>query len=74
MARFKYLGDKQRFSFMVSGLTTSIALNQKDGTWRTIEPVAPATHFEPGEDLGHEITDERSIRQLQVDPRYEQIS
>jgi hypothetical protein len=74
MARFKYLGEPaSKFSFMKSGELLQIGLQQKDGSKRVLTPVPPATYFVIGEDIGYDITDERSLRQLRADTRYEEI-
>jgi hypothetical protein len=74
MARFKYLGEPAKFSFLATpGDLLAIKLRQKDGTIRTLEPVPPALSFPVGEDLGYDITDERSVYQLRADTRYEEI-
>jgi hypothetical protein len=74
MPRFKYLGEPSKFTFVkTAGKLLKIKLRQKDGTIRTLEPVAPATYFPIGEDLGYDLTDERSVYQLRADTRYEEI-
>jgi hypothetical protein len=75
MARFKYLGEPAKFnSFLAEpAALKGIVLNQKDGTKRTLTPIPPAESFPVGEDLGYDITDERSVYQLRADSRYEEI-
>lgn len=75
MPRFKYLGEPmEKFPFLESqGDLLQIKLRQKDGSVRVLDPVPPATYFEIGQDIGYDITDERSVRQLRADTRYEEI-
>jgi hypothetical protein len=74
MARFKYLGEPPR-SFVVSyGPCTKIRVFNKDGSTPVLTPVPPATQFAVGQDIGYDITDERAVRYLSNDPRFERIS
>jgi hypothetical protein len=73
MARFRYLGEPPRSYVTAYGPTILIKVQKKDGTQQTLTPVPPATSFVIGQDLGYNITDERSVRQLRADPRYEEI-
>lgn len=74
MARFKYLGEpKDKFPYVSSSKLLKIVLRRKDGSKQTLDPIAPATEFPVGQDIGYEITDERSVYQLRADTRYEEI-
>lgn len=74
MARFKYLGEpKNKFGWYATGKLKKIGLRRKDGPKQVLEPVPPATEFVVGQDIGYDITDERSVYQLRADTRYEEI-
>ena len=71
MARFKYLGEKAP-SIRAQGPCMQINIPKKDGTWTEID--APSGGFVIGNDIGVDITDSRSIRVMQADTRFQQIS
>lgn len=73
MARFKYLGEPERAAVVEYGPCTMIKLRKTDGTVAVLEPVSPAIEFVVDEDIGYDITDERSLRYLRVDSRFEEI-
>jgi len=74
MARFKYLGEPPRPELVVSyGPCEAIRTHLKNGSMQLLEPVPPATSFPIGDDIGHEITDERSLRFFRNDPRFEEL-
>lgn len=73
MARFRYNGEPARPYVTAYGDTRKIRLRLKDGTTAELLPVAPATKFVVGADIGHDITDERVIRHLTADLRFTQI-
>lgn len=74
MARFRYLGEPPKTSKAVKTYKiTQMKVPQKDGSKRVLTPIPPATFFEVGQDLGYDITDERSLRVLRADTRYEEI-
>jgi len=72
MARFRYLGEPPQ-GWGTPGMLKIIRVPQKDGTMQELLPVPPATYFPVGEDIGYDISDERSLRCLRVDTRYEEI-
>lgn len=78
MARFKYLGEPARSYVTQYGPCKVIrvrcmASTDPSGKMEYL-PVSPATEFAVDADIGHEITDSTSIRMLQADDRFEQIS
>lgn len=73
MSRFKYLGEIERAAVEAYGPCTMIRLRKSDGTQASLEPVSPATEFVVGDDIGYDIDDARSLRQLRADPRFEEI-
>lgn len=74
MARFRYLGEPSRPKVVVSyGPTTAIRVRAKDGTVRVLRPIAPATSFTIGADIGYDITETRELHQLRHDPRFAEI-
>lgn len=74
MARFKYLGEPARPGLVQSyGPCLKIRTRLKDGSVQELDPVPPATEFVVGEDIGHDITDERALRLFRADTRYEEI-
>lgn len=72
MARYRYLGQPQYP--MITGPCTEIRVRKKDGTKQVLTPIPPATEFAIGQDIGYDITDSVSIKQLDVDNRFEKIS
>jgi hypothetical protein len=76
MARFRYLGEPSRPGLVVAyGPCLKIRVKKKDGTTQELTPVSPATSFVIGEDIGHEITDERVLRHIRADTtRFEEIT
>ena len=74
MARFRYLGEPDRPGFVKQmGSTIKIRVRQKNGTTLELLPKTGGK-FTPGQDIGYDITDERAIRHLESDTRYERIS
>lgn len=73
MARFVYNGEKHREFVTKYGETLKIRVRGKDGAICELTPTPPATSFIPGEDIGHEIEDERVIRHLSKDPRFTRV-
>ena len=74
MARFKYLGEPPRSWVKKYGPCLQIVVPEKNGDNRTYLPKPPATDFPIGQDIGYDITDERSIRYLNADTRFQQIA
>jgi len=68
MARFKYLGEE--LGSVVTGVTwgpcTEIRMHCCDGHRESLFPVPPATEFVVGEDIGHDILDDRCVRHLRA--------
>jgi hypothetical protein len=73
MARFKYLGEPQRDYVTTPGPCLKIRVSKKDGTTQEFLPVPPATEFVVGNDIGHDIIDDRSLRAMRVDPRFGEL-
>ena len=73
MAHFKYLGEPARQYVTEYGPCLKIRLKNKNGTTSELTPVPPATEFAVGADIGYDIVDERALRFLQCDPRFEEI-
>lgn len=74
MARFKYLGEPPRPGMVAKyGPCKMIRVRRKDGSVQELLPMPPATAFVIGEDIGHDITDERSIRHMRANSRFEEI-
>lgn len=72
MARFKYLGEIAREGIDY-GPTLAIKCKNMEGGVDTYDPVPPATEFVVGDDIGYDITDAKALKQLRVDPRFEEI-
>ena len=70
MARYKYLGQPL---YPNAGPCLKIIVKQSSGVPRTLLPISPATTFPIGNDIGYDITDPVSIKQLGVDDRFEVI-
>lgn len=73
MARFKWLGIPQWGSIVFDQPATVIRVKHKDGTVHVYEPVEPATEFVVDEDFGHEVIEDRCLRHLRADSRFEEI-
>ena len=74
MARFKYLGQKDRPNLVkTKGDSLKLRLHLKDGSIVELAPKSGGK-FTPGQDIGYDITDERVIRHLSVDTRFQRIS
>ena len=74
MARFKYLGQAPNSWLAALGPCYTINIPKKDGTKMTVNAADPVGGFVIGADIGVDITDERSIRVMQADVRFQQIS
>jgi hypothetical protein len=67
MARFKYNGEQTDLGAGHTwGPCTEIRLPLTDGSKDILTPVDPATEFEIDEDIGYDITDDRSLRHLRM--------
>jgi hypothetical protein len=73
VARFKYLGQPPRAIVETYGPTIIIRIQKKDGSVQELTPVAPATEFVVGDDIGYDITDQRALRTMRCDPRFQEI-
>jgi len=72
MARFKYLGEIPRPLMVASyGPCSQIRIPKKDGTFQIVD--GPPGGFVIGNDIGVDVTDERSLRTMLADPRFAQI-
>jgi len=72
MARFKYLGEPQRTSsFVAYGPTSQIRIPKKDGTFQIV--IGPPGGFVIGKDIGAVVTDERALRTMRADTRFDEI-
>lgn len=72
MARFKWLGEAAIPGVENPGPMTRLTLPRKTGGPQVLTPVPPATEFVINEDIGYDITDERSLRTLRADTRFEE--
>ena len=72
MARFKYLGEPPRPFVKTYGDTHIITVHLKNGTVQELTPTA-GDHFVIGADIGYDITDERALRTLRADSRFQEI-
>lgn len=70
---FKYLGEPKRGYVTQYGSMTEISYLKTDGTPVRLTPIAPATQFVIGQDIGYDITDPRGISLLSNDPRFQRI-
>ena len=70
MARFKYMGENKS-SLVLQGPCTTINIPKKDGTKMVVH--GPADGFVIGNDIGVDITDERSLRVMRADTRFSEI-
>jgi hypothetical protein len=73
MARFRYLGEPPNPAIQIMGPTLQIRCRCKDGTILVYDPVPPAVEFAAGLDIGYDVTEERSLRHLRVDTRFQEI-
>jgi hypothetical protein len=71
--RFKYLGEPKTGGVAQIGQTTVINIPKKNGQWLTLTPVSPSTAFAIEEDIGYDITEERALRYMQADSRFQEI-
>ena len=73
MARYKYLGEPPQQGFTMSDMF-KLQLPTKSGAIATYLPVAPATQFVVGADLGYDFTEQFSVLALESDPRFQKIA
>lgn len=73
MARFKYLGEPPRDYVVTMGPCLKIRVPLKNGTISMLLPVPPATEFVIGQDIGHDITDQRSLHAMRTDTRFQEL-
>lgn len=73
MARFKYLGEPANTFVTEYGPCLEIRIPLKDGTKMILTASDTTTGFPIGQDIGVDITDDRSLRFMRVDHRFEEI-
>jgi len=74
MARFKYMGEPPRPGTVKAyGPCKTIKIPKKNGTVEVIDAPNQETGFPIGEDIGVDIEDERSLRVLRGDVRFQEI-
>lgn len=72
--RFRYLGESpETWSVQRMGPTVAVRFHQQSGEILEVRAPNQETGFLAGRDIGLEITDERVIRHMLVDKRFEQI-
>lgn len=69
MAFFVYMGEPARKWVKEYGPTRELRVPKKDGTYTVL---TNPTGFPPGDIIPFDFEDERSIRVLQADPRFEE--
>lgn len=74
MARFRYRGEPARSFVAAMGPSTCLRFKPHDGSTLELRPTPPAVEFAIGDDLGQDFTDERVLRHLRADPRFEEIA
>lgn len=73
MARFKYLGETPRPNMVKKyGPTSKVRVPCTDGTKLDIVP-PNGKEFVVGEDIGVDIDDERALKCLRADSRFEEL-
>lgn len=72
MARFKYMGEGLAF-LQNQGPCKQILIPLKNGTTMVVEAVDQVNGFAVGSDIGVDITDERALKAMRVDTRFEEI-
>jgi hypothetical protein len=74
MARFKYMGEVERKSAIKDyGPCKVIKIPLKDGSKMILTAPDQEAGFPIGEDIGADITDERSLRVMRADARFQEI-
>ena len=73
MARFKYMGEPHNNIVSTYGPCLHIKIPKKDGTKMVVDASNPVTGFVIGDDIGVDITDERSLRFMRADVRFQEI-
>ncbi len=71
MPYYKYLGEIHRSYVRQYGPTTKIRLHLKNGT---VQELTNPEGFPIGEIIPTEITDERAVRAMDADPRFERAT
>jgi hypothetical protein len=56
-----------------AGPCTILRVPRKTGGPQEFTPIPPKTEFVIGDDIGYNITDERSLRVLRADTRFEEV-
>jgi hypothetical protein len=70
--RFKYLGEPTRTGLAL-GPSLAFVFHNQDGTKTELRAPNQRTGFAIGKDIGVDVTDDRVIRHMQADPRFEEI-
>jgi hypothetical protein len=74
MAFFKYLGEPPRPGLVGSyGPTKSVRTPNKDGSWTQVDAPDPAVGFVAGDTIPYDYTDERALRCMRADTRFEEL-
>lgn len=75
MAQFKYLGDDRvvppRQYVQSYGQCTQLRVPKKDGSYTVVD--APPGGFPLNSTIPFNFTDERSLRVMRADPRFEEV-
>ena len=73
MARFKYMGEVPNGFVVQHGPCLQIKIPLKDGGKMILIASDQSVGFVIGSDVGTDITDERSLRYLRADARFQEI-
>lgn len=73
MARFKYMGEIANDFLVQQGPCLAIIVPLKNGTKLALNAPNQTTGFVIGEDIGTNITDDRAVRYMRGDARFDEI-
>lgn len=73
MARFKYMGELENNFVLQHGPCLQIKIPLKNGSKMILTAPNQSIGFPKNEDIGVNITDERSLRYLRADGRFQEI-
>lgn len=74
MPRFIYNGERERPGLVkVQGQCTEIRVPCKDGSKLVIRPPGGEACFAVGADCGVDVADQRALRVMRADPRFQEI-
>lgn len=73
MAHFKYMGEGTNGFISQSGPCLEIRVPLRSGDKLILIASDQVAGFVPGEDIGHDFTDERALRFLRSDPRFQEM-